>query len=455
MRPEDLFLAIGTVEESRLARSEFCVSSDFKQEDKNMNMKSGTVIKNLLVAALIVSMLAVTAYAVAGFLIYDSPEEMVSAIFGNSTGFDHDAGSIRPDPYGGPEGIIVEPTFDRVAADEDVVAEDVVPHVNPVGQSVCFNGYTLTVDAFTYDSATRCGFVTYLLENPKGVSGYRLQSDGEIWYDGQPDPVQVNQYGYPYIIQEKTTPTCLAATYYFQWDARRGEKLALSLQSQEDRYTPEEFAALIEDEVEARKQAMTPQQAMDTIRQNLGDEVFAQIFAGMTEEEIAEQCYTEIVACEVANRMEAEGISEAIEIPLDQQSRLKGVTAGTGSIRISTVSLRVDMTDLTFLHTDSQGNHVIDTGNIDSVVIRFADGEEYTVFDGYILNYMFCVTDMPEENVATEIIVPPEEDPNGEGYSYVENSHGYCLLTVMFNRIIDVDEITAVVINGTELPVDK
>ena len=303
MRPEDLFLAIGMVEESRLARSEFCVSSDLKQEDKDMKMKSRTVIRNLLIAALIVSMLAVTAYAVAGFLIFDSPEEMVGAVFGNRTGFDHSAGNIRPDPYGGPEGIIVEPTFDRTPVDEEVAAQDVVPYVDPVGRSITFDGYTLTVDAFTYDSATRCGFVTWLLENPKGVSGYKLQSDGEIWYDGQPDPVQVNQYGYPYIIQEKTTPTCLAATYYFRWDARRGEKLALSLQSQGDRYTPEEFAALIEDEVEARKQAMTPQQAMDAIRQNLGDEVFAEVFAEMTEEEIAEQCYTEIVACEVANRI--------------------------------------------------------------------------------------------------------------------------------------------------------
>ena len=454
MRPEDLFLAIGAVEESRLARSEFCVSSDIKQEDKDMKMKSRTVIRNLLVAALIVSMLAVTAYAVTGFLIFDSPEEMVSAIFGNSTGFDHDAGSIRPDPYGGPEGIIVEPTFDRVAADEDVVAEDVVPHVNPVGQSVCFDGYTLTVDAFTYDSATRCGFVTWLLENPKGVSGYKLQSDGEIWYDGQPDPVQVNQYGYPYIIQEKTTPTCLAATYYFQWDARRGEKLTLSLQSRGNRYTPEEFASLIEDEVEARKQIMTPRQAMDAIRQNLGDEIFAQIFAGMTDEEIADQCYTEIVACEVANRMDAESTSEALVIPLDQQQSLKGITAGDGAIRISPISLGLDITDLTFLHTDRHGKRNIDTGNVKSLVIRFKDGTEYTVFDGYILNYTFCVTDMPEENVATEIIVSPEEDPNGEGYAYVENSHGYCLMTVMFNRIIDVDTVTSVLINGTELSVD-
>ena len=454
MRPEDLFLAIGTVEESRLARSEFYVSSDLKQEDKNVKKQSTRMIRNILVAAIIVSMLAVTVYAVVGYLIFESPEEMVSAIFGDSTGFDHSEGSVRPDPYGGPEGIIVEPTFDRVSADADVVAEDVAPSVDPVGQSICFDGYTLTVDAFVYDSVTKCGFVTYLLENPEGVSGYKLQSNGEIWYDGRPDIVQVNQYGYPYIIQEKTTTTCLAATYYFQWDARRGEKLELSLRTQDDRYTPEEFAALIEEEVQALKQEMTPRQAMDTILQNLGDEIFAQVFEGMTEEEIAQQCYTEIVACDVANRMEAEGSSEPIEIFLDQQKSLKGISAGDNSIRISPVSLRIDMTDLTFLHTDSWGNRLIDTGNIKSIVIRFADGEEYTVFDGYILNYMFCVTDMPEENIATEIFVPAEDDPNGEGYSYVENSHGYCLLTVMFNRVIDVDAVTAIVINGTELSLE-
>ena len=129
-----------------------------------------------------------------------------------------------------------------------------------------------------------------------------------------------------------------------------------------------------------------------------------------------------------------------------------GKTSLTGAIAVEFV---IKGKKVLIVDTDSQGNHAIDTGNIDSVVIRFADGEEYTVFDGYILNYTFCVTDMPEENVATEIIVQPEDDPNGEGYSYMENSHGYCLLTVMFNRIIAVDEITAVVINGTELPVDN
>ena len=38
MKSEDLFLAIGAVEETRLARSELCASSTMKQEEKNRNI---------------------------------------------------------------------------------------------------------------------------------------------------------------------------------------------------------------------------------------------------------------------------------------------------------------------------------------------------------------------------------------------------------------------------------
>lgn len=453
MKCEDLFLAIGSVEESRLLRSEMTVSSVTKKEEKTMKRSPRRILRNLLIAAVMTSILAVTAYAVAGFLIYDNPEEMIAGIFGDATGFDHSEGSIRPDPFGGPEGILVEPTYDRIPVDEAVAGEDVLPHVDAVGQSVSFRGYTLTVDAFLYDSTTRCGFFTYLLENPNGLPDYKLQSTGEIFYAGMPDIVNVNQYGYPYIIREKTTDTCLAATYYFQWEPRRGDNLEICLQM-EERYTPEEFSALIAEDVEKRKQEMTPEEAVETIRSQIGEETFALVFQGMTEAEITEQCYTEIVAKEVAARLEAEGSSEKLLIPLENQQPLKSVTAGDGSIILSPVAIHIDITDLDFLHTDRYGAHNVDTGNIDSLILRYQDGTQYIIEEDYTLNYVFSVTDMPEENVATEVIVSPEEDPNGEGYSYVENSHGYCLLTTMFNRIVDVDSIAAVVINGTELTVD-
>ena len=452
MTREDLFLAIGQVESSRLSRSE--LSSLQTEEDKTMYTKPRRTMRNLVAAVLTICMLAVTAYAAAGYLLFDSPEDMISAIFGDKTGFDHSDGSIRPDPYEPPTGIIVEPTYDRVPADEEAV-EDLTAFVSPIGQSIQWNGFTLTVDSFLYDSATKCGFFTYLLENPNGLPEYRLQSTGEIWYDGVPDIVDVNQYGYPYIIQEKTTETCLAATYYFRWDERHGEELEICMESGK-RYTPDEFAALIEEDIQRLKQELSPEEIVAREKEIIGEESFSIAFQGLTEEEIVEQCYSDIAGRTAAEHMEQEGTSDVIRIPLnDEQQALHHKTACNGDVVITPVSIAMDIRNMAFLHTDKQGNSRVDTDNVDSVVIRFTDGTDYTVYEGNTVNYAFCVTDMPEENVQTEVYVSPEEDPYGEGYMYVENSIGYCLLTTMFNRIIDLDEVTAVVINGVELPLDN
>ena len=69
MTREDLFLAIGQVESSCLSRSE--LSSLQTEEDKTMYAKPKRTMRNLLIAAVIVSMLAVTAYAAAGYLLFD------------------------------------------------------------------------------------------------------------------------------------------------------------------------------------------------------------------------------------------------------------------------------------------------------------------------------------------------------------------------------------------------
>ena len=71
----DLFLAIGMVEESRLERSELEVTVSGAKPGK-----TGRIFRNFLIAAILVSMLAVTAYAVAGYLIFESPQAMITAI---------------------------------------------------------------------------------------------------------------------------------------------------------------------------------------------------------------------------------------------------------------------------------------------------------------------------------------------------------------------------------------
>ena len=437
MRSEDLFLAIGAVEEARLARSELYVSSSEQTEDRNMNVRPTRIIRNLLIAAILVSMLAITAYAVTGFLIYDNPEEMISAIFGDDTGFDHSEGSIQSDPWGGPEGILVEPTFDRIPADETVVAEDIAPYVDVVGQSIHFNDDTLTVDAFAYDSTTKCGFVTYLLENPNGVSGYKLGTNGGIWYDGRPDVVDFNLYGYPFIIQEKTTDTCLAATYYFKNDNRWGENLEISFSAEEPVLEPEQTAEILKELEADFREKLTPQQAVDEAMEQIGRAIFEEntqhLPDGMEMDlEIYRQDYAYQVLTHLQFQRQYQTAENRLVLPLPENTPMDSVRAGEGGVVVTPISMQIDVTDLTFLHENRDGQLRVHADNVDTVLIRYEDGTDYVVEDGYILNYTFALC-----SSATEW----EED-------------NYNMLTYMFNRIVDVDKIDAVIINGTELPLE-
>lgn len=82
MRSEDLFLAIGSVEETRLARSELTVSSVHETEERTMKVRPTRMVRNLLIAAVIISMLAVTVSASemvrSWFLDYFSDESETS-----------------------------------------------------------------------------------------------------------------------------------------------------------------------------------------------------------------------------------------------------------------------------------------------------------------------------------------------------------------------------------------
>ena len=428
MKCEDLFLAIGEVEAHRLERSEQTASPSnvIPLEEKNMkNTKPGRLVRNLLVAAVIVSMLAVTAFAVGGFLIFESPEQMLTAVFGDSTGFDHSDGSITKDPWGGPEGILVEPTFDRVPADETVVEEDIAPFVSPVGQSISWEGYTLTVDAYMYDDVTRCGLLTYTLENPNGIS-YELQSNGEIWHRGG-EILDFNQYGYSYIIEEKTTDTRLAATFYFQFNERRGDTLDIKF-SQWAAVSTEDINGILEEKIREIQQEITPEEALRKLKEKIGSD-YDTVAADLTEAELLDAAYFELAHEQVEARYTC---TNAITIPCQSTGNRKHITLGDGSIVIAPYCIRIDITDLTFLHTNSRGEKRIHTDNVKSVLIRYTDGTEYVVEQDYTMNHLFAhaeATSRAEEN-STD------------------------LLTYMFNRIIDVDAVECVILNGTELPVD-
>ena len=408
MRSEDLFLAIGSVEESRLARSELGVSSGADMEDRKMNVKPKRIIRNFFVAAVIVSMLAVTAYAVTGFLIFDSPEEMVSFVFGNKTGFDQAAAGEILDSDG--NLLNVQHGFERVPADETIVAEEVAPHVDPVGQSISWKGYTLTVDANLYDSVTKCGLVTYTLESTDPL-GYSLQSDGEVWFP-EGELVGFGQYGRSYIIQDQSTDTRLTATYYYQLRNPESSDLVITLSERVGR-SQEEEDRMIEELKQQLRQEIPEEEALAFQKEYVGDS-WPWFEENRTREENIESAYE----AWAYQRLEAaEACPDQIVIPESVQAEMSSITLGDGVVTLSPIAVTIQEDQIENLGHSFMG----------LMKVKFDDGTEYTVQDGYISNYVFNVS-----------------DPEGSNHTY------------MFNRIIDISRVTSVVVDGNvELTKDK
>lgn len=418
MNREDLFLAIGEVEESRLARTEK-PSNVIRLEDANMKKKRvrpGRIIRNVLIAAVVVSMLAVTAFAVSGFLIFDSPTEMLTALFGDQTGYDHSEGSITHDPNGSPEGIVVEPTFDRVPADETLVKEELEPLVEAVGQSISWQGYTLTVDAHMYDATTGCGLLTYTIENPDGIKPYELQSDGEVWFPGG-ELVRTNQWTYNRIVEEKTTDTKLTVACYYKLS---DEDLFELTFTQWAAVSMEELNRAMETEIERIKQEMSPEEAVEIIQQRLAQQMQDADTTAETEpaetlsqEEWVEAAYYALAA---ENLDALYTCPDKITFPITTSGEMSGITLGSGAATVSAIAM----------HLDAGKIENFPDEDIFAARIRFKDGTEYVVDSDYTMNYVFAMNSANDKE-----------------------------LTYMFNRVIDVNKIEAVILNeGTELMVD-
>ncbi len=203
--------------------SEEILTEVLKMTKQHKPRTLGRVTRALILAAVLSAMLATTAFAYVGFTRYENPMEMLKSFFGSDE-YHVDNGSVVTVNEYGQRYDLVEPTTERVPLDTKVVEEDVAPYVSAVGQSISYKDYTLTVDAHLHDASTGCGVLYYRLEPPNGVSGYELQSNGEIWWpDGE--KVDISAFGRAYIMEE-TTDTSLAVAYYY--DAVYGSEIRLT-----------------------------------------------------------------------------------------------------------------------------------------------------------------------------------------------------------------------------------
>lgn len=222
-----------------------------------------------LVAAMIVlALMLVGCAVVCATILFRSPGEMITALYGENAGFASAPPTEVTDPWKADSAWTV-PGYEREPV-EETVARELEKWVSPVGQSIEAHGNRLTVDAFLYDSVTQSGLITLLLEHQDPIPEEELH----LGYNGEIGGISgsylyYNQYGRMYLIPDKTTDTQLAFTYYFRMDKYSGDSLIFSFVDFEE-----------QDKTEALEQLR--QEEIPKIRQRLMEE--------LTAEEAAQKC---------------------------------------------------------------------------------------------------------------------------------------------------------------------
>ena len=245
--------------------------------------------------------------------------------------------------------------------------------------------------------------VTYTVENPNGL-GYEVHSDGQVWRP-EGELVDVNQYGYSHIILDKTTPTKLAATYYYQLRNPETTDLVLGF-TQWASTTQEEIDQRIEEIKQQLRQEISEEEALEFQKAYVGDS-WPWFEENRTREENIDSAYEawayeqleEVITC-----------PDKIIIPEQPQSEMASITLGDGAVTMSSIAMTLDM--------PAVGDDGSGKGH--KYVITFTDGSEYVVEDGYTLNRVFAVGDMGGKE-----------------------------LTIMFNRILDVQKVSAIIIDDS------
>lgn len=121
------------------------------------------------------------------------------------------------------------------------------------------------------------------------------------------------------------------------------------------------------------------------------------------------------------------GIDKCLYLPLDDGGGMKSISLASGDIRISAIGMNIHTENMGFLRTVDTDGTVLPplVDHIDTLTIRYQDGTEYTVYRNtaqqWTQNYKYCIQNM---------------DGNEVSYS--------------FNRLIDVENVAAVIINETE-----
>ena len=440
MNGKDLMIGLSCIDQKLIEESE--CEGLFREAAPRSPRKS--LRRPLLIAAVLLLAAALVGCAVVwASILFGSPKEMIAGLYGENTGYSSAAPIDDYDPEKPDSMGWTVPGFEKQPV-EETVAQELQKWVSPVGQSIDAQGLKLTVDAYIYDSATQCGLITMLLEHDTPFSDDQLclSRDGCLGgIDGL--LLNFNQYGWPYLIPEKTTQNQLAFTFYFRADLRRGTNLLVSFPDfdSQDRYeeyeknrpgeiaatrqrlkqelTPEEVAQKLQELQYTRgyneeyddyyflaayeydqahadslttpedlerqsieqqlRQELSPEEAEAKLRALWGDDLVEETFAGRMEE-VPDIAYSELVD----RKYEQNHLDEMICVSLPNSGTLPSRTFGQGRIYANSICLRIREKDVT-----ASGD------SIRALTLHMVDGTDFTVLNATTDNTYFKV--MPDE----------------------------------------------------------
>lgn len=137
--------------------------------------------------------------------------------------------------------------------------------------------------------------------------------------------------------------------------------------------------------------------------------------------------YSDIYSDENCIRAGFGGGDEFLYLPLDDGGGMDAIVLAAGDILVSPIGIKIDAGSMEFLRkVDTDGTLLAPmVDNIKTLIIRYKDGTEYVI------------------HVNTE-------EQLTENYKYCIQTDEVYKRTYSFNRLIDIDEVEAVIINGVE-----
>ena len=191
-----------------------------KENGKTVSRRCGKLGRIALVAAVLVMLLGISAGAYVGLAHHDDPAGVLHSFFEQETYskgehlVEYETIEVDGEVY---EKLRTNmPAWERMPLDEAVAEKYIYPYVYGVGESISWQGYTLTVEAVVYDANIGGGLLYYTVENPGGVEGYEVWANGEVnWPVTSPVYTALSHPEKTYIDEGQTTDTKLYLCSYF------------------------------------------------------------------------------------------------------------------------------------------------------------------------------------------------------------------------------------------------